>query len=288
VDDIVAEAERLAQQGAVELNLIAQDLCAYGKDLQPNQSLAQLLRALNRVGEQHDRPLWIRCLYAYPRGLTRSVVAAMAASEHVLPYLDLPLQHISDGLLRRMRRGKGGQATRDLLARLRAAVPNLTLRTTFITGLPGETDDAFAELCSFVEEMRFERLGVFAYSPEEDTEAASFSGQVEPEVAAWRRGHLLSLQQRISREQQHDLIGETLDVLVEGVSDETDLLLKGRHAGQAPDIDGVTYINSGTASPGQVVQVLVDQAHDYDLVGGIVDPQPPLFFSEPKAIDTRL
>jgi ribosomal protein S12 methylthiotransferase len=227
-------------------------------------------------------------LYAYPRGLTREVIETIAVCEHVVPYIDLPLQHISDPILRRMRRGKGGSATRDLLGRLRSAIPSLTLRTTFITGLPGETDDAFAELCRFVAETRFERLGVFVYSPEEDTEAARLPGQVDPEVAAARREHLLGLQRRISREQQHGLIGETLDVLVEGVSDETDLLLKGRHAGQAPDIDGVTYINSGTASPGQVVQVLVDQAHDYDLVGGIVGPQPAILFTEAKAMDTGL
>ena len=137
-----------------------------------------------------------------------------------------------------------------LLLRLRDAIPNLTLRTTFITGLPGETDADFRQLCDFVEELRFERMGVFTYSPEEDTPAAEMSGTVEPEVAAVRRDELMAIQQRISKEQQEAFIGQTLEVLVEGVSEETDLLLQGRHAGQAPDIDGVTYINDGTASPG--------------------------------------
>ncbi len=272
IADVVAEVERLAQAGAVEVNLIAQDLCAYGKDLSPRQSLAQLLRALDRVGSELRRPLWIRCLYLYPRGLTDEVIDVVAGASSVLPYLDMPLQHISDAVLRRMRRGKGGPATWELLRRLRARIPNLTLRTTFITGLPGETDDDFAELCALVEAIRFERMGVFTYSREEDTPAALMSAQVDPTVAAARRDQLMALQRRISGEQQQALIGKVLPVLVEGISDESDLLLQGRHAGQAPDIDGVTYINSGTAAPGQVVPVLIDQASDYDLVGGIAVP----------------
>lgn len=286
VHDVTTEVERLIQQGAVEINLIAQDLCAYGKDLDPSQSLAQLLRALNRVGDEHDGPVWLRCLYAYPKGLTREVMEVMAGSESILPYLDIPLQHISDPILHRMRRGKGGPATRDLLRRLRRSIPGLVLRTTFITGLPGETDAELDELCEFVEEMRFERMGVFVFSPEEDTAAATMPGQVDPDLAAERRDRLMALQRRISGEQQNALIGQTLDVLVEGVSEETDLLLQGRHSGQAPEIDGVTYINSGTASPGQVVRVLIDQAHDYDLVGGIVEPQPTFLFSQPPVMDT--
>ncbi|MEE8408498.1 MAG: 30S ribosomal protein S12 methylthiotransferase RimO [Myxococcota bacterium] len=289
VQDVVTEVERLVQQGAVEINLIAQDLCGFGKDLDPAQSLAQLLRALNRVGCEHDGPVWIRCLYAYPKGLTREVMEVLAGSDSILPYLDIPLQHISDQILRRMRRGKGGPATRDLLHRLRAAIPGLVLRTTFITGFPGETEAELDELCELVEEIRFERMGVFVFSPEEDTEAALMPDQIDANVAAGRRDRLMALQRDISREQQKALVGKTLDVLVEGVAEETDLLLKGRHRGQAPDIDGVTYINSGTASPGQVVRILIDQAHDYDLVGGIVEPQPRLkhaLFSQPRVIDS--
>jgi ribosomal protein S12 methylthiotransferase len=274
VADVVTEVERLARDGTVEINLIAQDLCAYGRDLLPRQSLAELLRQLNRIGEQLDHPFWIRCLYAYPKGLTRELMEVMASSLHVLPYLDIPLQHISDPILRRMRRGKGGAATRALIARLRATIPNLTLRTTFITGLPGETEADFRELCEFVEEARFERMGVFTFSPEEDTPAALMPNPVEAEVAVARRNQLMELQQRISRQQQRRFIGRTLEVLVEGVSEQTDLLLQGRHRGQAPDIDGVTYINDGSASPGEVVRVRVDQAGDYDLVGGIVTARP--------------
>ncbi|MBI3180054.1 MAG: 30S ribosomal protein S12 methylthiotransferase RimO, partial [Deltaproteobacteria bacterium] len=202
VADVVAEVARLAEAGAVEVNLIAQDLCAYGKDLTPRQSLAQLLRALDNVGAGLGRRLWVRCLYLYPRGLTDEVIDVVAGATHVLPYLDMPLQHISDPILRRMRRGKGGPATWKLLRQLRARIPNLTLRTTFITGLPGETEADFAELCEFVEEIRFERMGVFTYSREEDTPAAEMSAQVDPEVAAQRRDTLMAIQRRISREQQ--------------------------------------------------------------------------------------
>jgi ribosomal protein S12 methylthiotransferase len=269
IDDIVHEVERLLAGGCVEVNLIAQDLCAYGKDLEPRQSLAQLLRALDRLGSGREH-FWIRCLYAYPRGLTRELIEVLAEARHVLKYLDMPLQHIADPILRRMRRGKGGAATWELVRRLRASIPDLVLRTTFITGLPGETAADFAELCDFVREIRFERMGVFAYSREEDTPAAGMPNQVPAELAAERRDALMALQRDISRAQQRALLGRTLAVLVEGVSDETELLLEGRHGGQAPEIDGVTYITDGTASPGEVVRIRVDQAGDYDVAGGIV------------------
>jgi ribosomal protein S12 methylthiotransferase len=266
IDDIVVEVERLLAGGVKEINLIAQDLCAYGKDQNPRQTLAELLRTLDGLGSD----FWIRCLYAYPRGLTQEVMDVMASAKNIVPYLDMPLQHIAEPILQNMRRGKGGDATRELLKRLRTSVPGIVMRTTFITGLPGETEAHFQEMYDLVEEMRFERMGVFTYSREEDTPAGVMPDQVPPEVSQERSDRLMALQKRISAEQQEALIGSTLEVLVEGVSEETDLLLKGRHKGQAPDIDGITYINSGTASPGDVVQVLVDQAMDYDLVGGIV------------------
>jgi ribosomal protein S12 methylthiotransferase len=269
ISDIAREVDRFLEEGTVEINLIAQDLCAYGRDLRPAQSLAALLRTLDRVAAKHRPPVWIRCLYAYPRGLTREVIGVLAEARHILPYLDIPLQHISDRLLRRMQRGKGGPATRDLVRRLRDSIEHLTLRTTFITGLPGETEADFEELLRFVDDMRFERVGVFAFSPQEGTAAATMPRQVAPEVAAARRDRLMKLAQQISRAQQRSLIGALVQVLVHGVSGETELLLEGRHAGQAPEIDGVTYINRGMAAPGEVVTVRIDQASDYDLVGGI-------------------
>lgn len=275
VQDVVAELEAKLAEGVVEVNLIAQDLCAYGKDLEPRQSLAQLLRALDRTAAQAEQPVWIRCLYAYPRGLTNEVIRVMAGAQHIVPYLDMPLQHISDRLLRSMRRGKGGEATKELLRKLRAEIPNLTLRTTFITGLPGETEEDFAELMGLVEEIQFERMGVFTYSQEEDTPAASMRDQVPHEIAERRRRELMALQQELSAEQQQAFLGREVEVLVEGVSEETELLLQGRHAGQAPDIDGYTYITDGTASPGDVVRVRVEQAGEYDLAGPIVEGSAP-------------
>ena len=271
IADIVEEAWRLREAGAVELNLIAQDLCAFGRDRDDGESLSRLLRALNQVGEESQGPMWIRCLYAYPKGLTDEVIEVMGDSKYILPYLDMPLQHISDRILRAMRRGKGGNATWKLLRKLREQIPELTLRTTFITGLPGERDADFAELCRLVEELRFEQMGVFSYSPEADTPAADFADQVPRELADSRRARLLAIQKEISRGYQESLHGKTLEVLVEGVSEETDLLLQGRHKGQAPEIDGITLINDGEALVGQVVKVHIEDSSDYDLVGGIVD-----------------
>jgi ribosomal protein S12 methylthiotransferase len=270
IEDILQEARRLIAEGAVEINLIAQDLCAYGKDLKPRQDLAELLTALNDLTPcRPGAPLWFRCLYAYPKGLSNGVIEVLGAGGHVLPYLDIPLQHIADAMLRRMRRGAGGEHTRRLMHTLRERVPNLALRTTFITGMPGETEAEFAELCSFVEEMQFEQLGVFAYSKEEDTVADVMRAQVDPAVAQARRDQLMALQKGISQAVQRRLLGTEVEVLVEGPSAETPLLLQGRHRGQAPDIDGLTYITEGTATAGEVVRVRVDQAGDYDVAGGI-------------------
>lgn len=277
VADVVHEAEQHILNGAVELNLIAQDLCAYGKDLVPKQSLAQLLRALDQTAARAGRTVWIRCLYAYPRGLTREVIRVLGEAQCIVPYLDMPLQHIADPVLRRMRRGKGGAPTKELVRRLRRDIPELVLRTTFITGLPGETDADFDELMEFVAETRFEHLGVFTYSRERDTPAASMDAQVPGELAEARKDRLMALQRDISGELQAALVGRELDVLVEGVSEETELLLQGRHSGQAPDIDGMTYITEGTARVGDVVRVCVDEAGDYDVAGRIVGSGAPPF-----------
>jgi ribosomal protein S12 methylthiotransferase len=269
VADIVAEVKNLRAVGVVEVNLIAQDLCAFGKDRRKGENLAGLLRALDDI-EVGDQPYWIRCLYAYPRGLTREVQNILAHARHIVPYLDMPLQHVSDHILRRMKRGKGGPATRKLVEDLRRNHPKLTLRTTFLVGFPGETKQDFAELVRFVKDMRFERMGVFSFSPEEVTPSAHMPDQVPHEVAEERRAILLELQKNISRKQHAALRGKTLDVLVEGMSEESDLLLQGRHACQAPEVDGVTYINDGLAKPGEVVRVKIEQTGDYDLVGAIV------------------
>lgn len=275
VDDLVREAEGLAASGVRELNLIAQDLTAYGHDLPGRPHLADLLEALEGV----DGLAWIRMLYAFPRPVPERFMDRWAGSAKVLPYVDMPLQHISEPMLRRMRRPPSADFVRRQIREFRDRVEGLTFRTTFIVGHPGETEDDFARLKDFVEEMRFERVGVFTWYDEEDTLSHELPDKVPEEVAEARREELMELQRRISREQQEALVGRTLEVLVEGKSDETDLLLQGRHRGQAPEIDGLVFINRGEAAPGEIVKVEIGEAGDYDLVGGIpgdwgYEPEP--------------
>ena len=266
IADVVAEARQLAAQGVKELNLIAQDLTHYGTERKDGADLAGLLRALGDV----DGAEWVRLLYCYPHNVTDALVEAMATVPNVLPYADIPLQHIDDRVLLAMQRRTTRAITEDLLARLRGAVPGLVLRTTFIVGFPGETEDEFGRLLDFVAEQRFDRVGVFTYSQEDGTRAARLPDDVPEEVKAERRDRLMAMQQRISAELLEDQVGRTVDVLVEGVSEETDLLLQGRTAGQAPDVDGVTYINEGYAPPGSIVRAEVVQAGEYDLVARII------------------
>jgi len=270
IADIVEEAHRLVSEGAVELNLVAQDLTAYGHDLPGRPKLHELLQALGGVPAR-----WIRLHYAYPRDFPEPLIDALASQPNVARYLDMPLQHISDPVLRRMKRGRDSAWVRRLVQRIRERVPGLTLRTSFIVGFPGETEEQFRELCEFVEEMRFEKVGVFQFSREEGTASHDLDGQLPQRVKAQRQKTLLGLQRKISNQHQQALVGRTLDVLVEGVSEETDLLLEGRWMGQAPEIDGKVYINRGQARPGEIVQVEIEQAGDYDLVGGIAGAEGP-------------
>jgi ribosomal protein S12 methylthiotransferase len=264
IDDIVVEAQRMVSEGAVELNLVAQDLTAYGHDLPGKPRLHELLEALAAVPAR-----WIRLHYAYPRDFPEELIDALGRQPNLARYLDMPLQHISDPVLRRMKRGRDSAWVRRLVRKLRDRVPDLTFRTSFIVGFPGETEAQFAELCDFIEEMRFDRVGVFQFSREEGTTSYDLDGQLAQRVKAQRQKKLLGIQRRISKQHQQNLVGKTLDVLVEGVSDETDLLLEGRWMGQAPEIDGKVYVNRGQARAGEIVRVEIEQAGDYDLVGGI-------------------
>jgi ribosomal protein S12 methylthiotransferase len=266
VADVVAEAEGLARQGTIELSLVAQDLTAYGHDLPGRPRLHALLRELAKV----DGVRWIRLHYAYPRDVPEALVEAIADEPKIVKYLDMPLQHSSDRLLRSMKRGRDSVFLRELLARLRARVPGLALRTSLIVGLPGETEEDFEDLVRFVEEQRFERLGVFEFSPEEGTPAAEMRRQVPDDVKRARFERVMAVQQEISRDHQRAMIGRRLEVLVEGRAEETEHLLAGRHAQQAPEIDGITYVNDGVAYPGEIVTVEVTDASDYDLVGHVV------------------
>jgi ribosomal protein S12 methylthiotransferase len=270
VSDIVEEAHRLVASGAVELNLVAQDLTAYGHDLPGKPRLHDLLQALGEVPAR-----WIRLHYAYPRDFPEPLVDALARQPNLARYLDMPLQHIADPVLRRMKRGRDSAWVHRLVRRIRERVPDLTFRTSFIVGFPGETDAQFAELCDFVEEMRFEKVGVFQFSREEGTESHDLDGQLSQRIKAARQKKLLGIQRRISKAHQQAMVGRTLDVLVEGVSGETELLLEGRWQGQAPEIDGKVYINRGQARAGEIVKVEIEQAGDYDLVGGMVGQDGP-------------
>jgi ribosomal protein S12 methylthiotransferase len=270
VDDVVAEAEALAAQGTIEVSLVAQDLTAYGQDLPGRPRLHALLRALAKV----EGLRWIRLHYAYPRDVPAALVETIADEPKIVKYLDMPLQHSSDRLLRAMKRGRDSVFLRELLARLRARVPGIALRTSLIVGLPGETEEDFEDLVRFVEEERFERLGVFEFSPEDGTDAATMPGQVPDAVKRARFERVMELQQQISREHQRAMIGRRVEVLVEGRAEETEHLLAGRHAQQAPEIDGLTYVNDGVAYPGELVTVEVTDASAYDLVGKVVGRDP--------------
>jgi ribosomal protein S12 methylthiotransferase len=270
IDDVVAEAAALAAQGTIELSLVAQDLTAYGYDLPGKLRLQHLLPELCKV----DGIRWIRLHYAYPRDVPDVLMDVMAREPKIVKYLDMPLQHSSDRLLRSMKRGRDSVFLRDLLARLRGRVPGLALRTSLIVGLPGETEADFDDLLSFVEEQRFERLGVFEYSAEEGTPAADMPDQVPEALKKERYARIMEIQQAISRAHQQAMIGRRVEVLVEGRAEETEHLLAGRHAQQAPEIDGITYINDGVAYPGELVTVEVTDASDYDLVGHVVARDP--------------
>ena len=239
MEDVVAEAETLAAQGVVELSIVAQDLTAYGQDLPGKVRLHHLLPELCKV----EGIRWIRLHYAYPRDFPDALVDVIAGEPKIAKYVDMPLQHSSDRLLRSMKRGRDVRFLRALLAKLRARVPGIALRTALIVGLPGETEEDFEDLLGFVREQRFERLGVFTYSQEEGTAAAEMGGQIPERVKKARQRRIMAVQQRISRAEQRALVGQRLEVLVEGKAEGTDHLLVGRHSRQAPEIDGVTYIN---------------------------------------------
>jgi ribosomal protein S12 methylthiotransferase len=266
LEQVLKEARELVAGGVKELNLIAQDITAYGRDFAEPATLEMLLTELVKI----DGLLWIRLLYAYPDGITDELIRLIRDEEKICKYIDIPLQHISDPVLKRMGRRGGETEIRRLIGRLRSAVPDLAIRTSLIVGFPGETDDDFQRLVQFVEEARFDRLGVFCYSREEGTPAAEMEDQITERVKRQRYKKLMKVQARVSFKQNRRLIGTVEQVLAEGYSDETDLLLKGRSSRQAPDIDGLVYLTSGTANVGDIVAVRITDSSDYDLIGEIV------------------
>jgi ribosomal protein S12 methylthiotransferase len=269
-DSIVVEAERLAAQGVRELLLISQDTTFFGIDRGERGALARLLRRLNGV----DGLEWIRLLYLYPTTITDDVLDAMAECEKVCKYVDLPLQHASADVLRRMRRPGNRDAYDKLLARIRRRVPGVTLRTTFIVGFPGETEQDVAELVDFVRATEFDHVGVFTYSHEEGTRAHAMDDDVPAAVKAARRDRVMRLQKQIVARKHKTRLGETVRVLVDGPSSESPLVLQGRFEGQAPDIDAVVYLSDcdpSTIASGQMVSARVTGTKGYDLVASVVD-----------------
>ncbi|WP_242588964.1 30S ribosomal protein S12 methylthiotransferase RimO [Corallococcus macrosporus] len=270
VADIVAEARKLADSGVQELNLVAQDLTAYGHDLPGKPKLHELLKELVKVDVK-----WIRLHYAYPRVFPDELIDVIATEPKIAKYLDMPVQHASDKLLLSMKRGRNAEFLKKLLGKLRERVPNLVMRTSLIVGLPGETEEDFELLKEFVKEQRFQRLGVFQYSDEENTAAFDLPNKVPAKTIERRWREVMAIQKRINREQNKKLVGQKLTVLVEGPSEESEHLLVGRHEGQAPEIDGQVYINDGLAYPGEFVTVEVTEAHDYDLIARVVERPDP-------------
>ena len=274
IESIVAEARRLAAEGVKELNLISQDTINYGVDLGLRHGLVALLRELVTVNGLR----WIRPFYLYPQQVSEELIDLYAGEEKITKYVDMPLQHINDAVLKRMHRLGTAASITTLVDKLRARIPGLTFRTAFIVGFPGETKAAFTELKRFVTEMTFDRVGVFLYSDEESTPAVGLDRKIDRRVMEERRTELLVIQEAISLKKSRQQIGRTLEVLVEGVSEETDLLLEARHEGQAPEIDGVVYLNDwemGTdlkSVPGTFVKATITDASAYDLVGHIKEP----------------
>ena len=265
IEMVVAEARELAADGVRELNIVAQDTTYYGLDLYGEVRLVELLREL----EQVDGIDWIRLMYLYPIHFTDALIDQIAQSEKIIPYLDMPLQHINDAMLKRMQRRVNRQQTVELVDKLRERSPNVVLRTTFITGFPGETDAQFQELCDYVAQTRFERMGVFTYSLEPGTPAVKLDGHLPEEIKNERRDHLMQLQQQIAFEFGDSLVGYELDVLVDDqVDDETWV---GRSYADAPEIDGNIYIRGTNLAVGSFVPVAIEARQDYDLAGTALD-----------------
>lgn len=269
VDDLVAEVRQLVAAGVVEANLVSQDTIAYGRDLPEKPDLARLVRALSEV----DGLQWLRLHYLYPESLTADLLTALRERPNVLPYIDMPLQHASDAMLRRMRRGHGGRRIYEVIERLRSALPDLVFRTTFLVGHPGETKADFEELCALVKWAGFDHMGVFLYSHEEGTPAADSVDLVPSEIAQERADTLMGLQHEIAVKRNQQQVGREIEVLVDGPSDEADFLLDGRWWGQAPEVDGRIILANGVARAGEIRRAVVTGAADFELTADLLTPE---------------
>ena len=267
IEDVVKEAKELDKMGIKELNLIAQDTTRYGLDLYGEYKLAELVREICRETEIP----WIRLLYCYPDKITDDLINELKNNDRLLKYMDIPVQHISDNILSKMNRHGDSALIKETIAKLRASVPDITLRSTVIVGFPGETEEDFEELCDFVKETRFDRFGAFTYSAEEDTPAASFDCQIDEQLKQDRYDIIMQVQLDISEQNNKKKIGKIITVLCEGY-DPVSETHYGRSEADAPDIDGKIYFRSQKRMPdGSFVQVKIEEALDYDLVGRAVN-----------------
>src|SRR6201997_291047 len=269
-ESVIAEAQRFAQSGVREITLIGQDTTCYGEDFGLKDGLALLLEKLAAVEDLR----WVRFLYAYPNKITGKLLETIAAHEKVCSYMDVPLQHAAASVLKRMKRGGGADVFLRSIEKMRRTVPDLTLRTSFIVGFPGETEKEFEELCDFVREAQFDWMGAFSYSDQEGAGAYSLEKKLSPLEIERRRKHLMSIQRQISKKKKKALVGRDFDFLLEGESEETELLLEGRTPMHAPEIDGKVFINDFpdelTPQPGQFYRCQITEAHEYDLVARII------------------
>ena len=269
-ESVIAEAERLAQSGVREITLIGQDTTCYGEDFGLKDGLALLLEKLAGV----DDLRWVRFLYAYPNKITGKLLETIAAHEKICSYMDVPLQHASASVLKRMKRGGGSDVFLKSIEKMRRVIPDLTLRTSFIVGFPGETEKEFEELCDFVREARFDWMGAFSYSDQDGARAYDLEKKLSTREIERRRKHLMSIQRQISKKKKKALVGREFDLLLEGESEETELLLEGRTPMHAPEIDGKVFVNEFPENldpkPGQFYRCEITEAHDYDLVAKII------------------
>jgi ribosomal protein S12 methylthiotransferase len=269
-ESVVAEAERLAQSGVREITLIGQDTTCYGEDFGLKDGLALLLEKLAAIPDLR----WIRFLYAYPNKITGRLLETIASHDKICSYMDVPLQHASASVLKRMKRGGGGEIFLRSIHKMRHTIPDLTLRTSFIVGFPGETEKEFEELCQFVREVQFDWMGTFAYSDQEGAGAYALAKKLSPHEIERRRKHLMSIQRQISRKKKKALVGREFDLLLEGTCEDTELLLEGRTPMHAPEIDGKVLVNDFpaeiTPQPGQFYRCQITEAHEYDLVAKII------------------
>lgn len=271
LDNIVNEAKLLVAGGVKEIIIISHDFTDYGWDLrrknpEAKESPEALLRALSDI----EGLQWIRVLYLYPDGITPEVVELIKTRKNLVKYFDMPLQHINNHVLKNMNRKMTKEDIVEVLDLIRKEIPDAVIRTQFIVGFPGETEESFAELLQFIDKQEFDRVGCFKYSPEENTPGGKMPDQIDEETKENRYNAVMSMQQKISKAKHQKFIGQTVEVIVEGLSEETDLLLQGRTSQQAPDIDGVVLINDGQAKVGEIVKVKITDSMEYDLIGEIV------------------